>query len=186
MEQAANPTSEIYNETEQECVALHAIWGMIDDLVNYDMFVGATTPEEAELRFKTSAHRRLFNILLGDFLSIPQTIGRAKAPFNFLNPPSNSRPSDITHLFYIRQVCASPKMRADTDELLDAVNTFADWLENSATVENTWFPSIEIEADLTAPRIEYLKICGDLAKHSPLRLSQKGAALSGRALQPVV
>ena len=49
---------------------------------------------------------------------------------------------------------------------------FSVWLEGEAVVEKVWLPSINLELDIKVSRLQFIKICGDIAKHNFLRLSQ--------------
>ena len=59
------------NEIEQEAIILNAVCHLIDDMLNYGMLVEKWSPDWSNIMFRTGANSRLFNILLGDFLSIP-------------------------------------------------------------------------------------------------------------------
>ena len=59
------------NEIEKEAIILNAVCHLIDDMLNYDMMVGEWSPDWSNIMFRTGAHSRMFSILLGDFLSIP-------------------------------------------------------------------------------------------------------------------
>ena len=54
----------------------------------------------------------------------------------------------------------------------DPVEAFADWLDREFFVEGVWLPSIDIQLDIRLTRITYLKICGDIGKHSFARLER--------------
>ncbi len=161
-----------FNETEQEAIILNAMWGMIDDMVNYEMFVKAERTTDVVLMFSTSTHMRLFNVLLVDFLSQPQPRQGGSVPFDLPQPPPNARQADLTHLFYLRQVCAAPKLGPDASMIAGPLDGFSDWLEAEAVVEKVWLPSINTELDFRIGRLQFMKICGDIAKHNFLRLSQ--------------
>lgn len=160
------------NKTEQEVIVLNAIWGMIDDMVNYIIFEKNERQTDVILRFCGSEHMRLFNVLLVDFLSSPQPAKGGGLPFDLPEPSSSARPSDWTHLFYLRQVCASPRLGTDASKISNTLDGFSAWLEATATVEGVWLPSIEIELDMKVSRIGFIKMCGNIAKHNILRLSQ--------------
>jgi hypothetical protein len=155
---------------EQEAIILNAAWEMVDDMVNYAMFVKSDEVENTNLMFKTSAHARLFNVLLCDFLSLPQRRGKSPIPFDLPDPPSGARPSDLTFLFYLRQICGTPTLNRDSGALVSSVEAFADWLEGETFIEHVWFPTVNVEVDLKVMRLTYLKICGDIGKHSLARL----------------
>jgi hypothetical protein len=63
--------------------------------------------------FETGQHRRLFVILLADFLSEVRAFKGGHVPFGLKAAPSNARPCDLTFIFHLRQVCADPKLDAD-------------------------------------------------------------------------
>jgi len=161
-----------YSETEQEAIILNAIWGMINDMVNYETFVKNERTSDVVMMFSTSTHMRLFNVLLVDFLSQPQARQGGAIPFDLPKPPTNARQSDLTHLFYLRQICAAPKLGSNASMIAGPLNVFSDWLEAEAVVENVWLPSINTELDFKIGRLQFIKICGDISKHNFLRLSQ--------------
>lgn len=160
-----------YTAIEQESIILNAVWSMIDDMVNYEIFVKSDEPEVSNLVFSTMTHRRLFNVLLVDFLSRPQASRGKPLPFGLPLPPTGARSTDQTYLFYLRKVCASPKLGGDPTQLAELVESFASWLEAKAHVERVWFPSIELELDMKVERMLFIKIYGNTAKHNFSRLS---------------
>src|SRR4051812_13076915 len=125
----------MFTKVEREAIILNAVWEMIDGMVNYAMFVKHEKVEDTNLMFETSAHMRLFNILLVDFLSLPQRRGKGSLPFDLSEPPNDSRPSDRTFLFYLRQVCDDPKLNHDAAPIRQPLEAFTDWLEGYAVVE---------------------------------------------------
>lgn len=160
----------MFTKCEQEAIILNAVWEMIDDMVNYSMFVKHDKVEDTNLIFQTSAHMRLFNVLLGDFLSLPQRRAKNPLPFGLSDPPSATRQSNLTFLFYMRQICADPQLSSNADSLRGPVEAFGDWLEGESFVEKVWLPTIETELDMRVTRLAYLKICSDIGKHSFARL----------------
>ncbi len=131
------------NETEREAIILNSAWGMIDGMVNWSVFVKNDLTRPTNLMFQTSAHTRLFTILLGDFLSEIRAFKGYSIPLVLKPAPSNARPSDLTFLFHLRQVCADPKLGTDTTNLSADVEAFATWLEGEFTAErvNLYFAS---------------------------------------------
>ncbi len=161
-----------YNDTEQEAIVLNAIWAMIDDMVNYEVFVKTELTTDVALMFSTPMHMRLFNVLLVDFLSQPQP-GRGKpVPFDLLQPSKNARQADSTQLFYLRRVCDAPKLGPNASMIAGPLAGFSHWLESEIVVERVWLPSINTERDIRISRLEFLKICGNTAKHRFPRLSR--------------
>ncbi|MGD0191024.1 MAG: hypothetical protein ABSD74_09810 [Rhizomicrobium sp.] len=159
-----------FTELEQEVIVLNAVWGMIDDMVNPSMFVtvGSDDSDVTELRPRTTAHKQLFNILLRDFLSVPDA-----AAFDLPKPPDGSPLTEKTYLFYLKRICERPQLDSSkVFELREHTNTFVDWLSTDCVVENVWFPSIDTSANLKVQRIAFITICGNIAKHSFAGLSR--------------
>ena len=79
------------NEIERESIILNCAWEMIDEMVNYLIFVKFDHSEPTNLLFKGDTQARLFVILLGDFLSEirafrgPVPLGLSKVPFQCAN-----------------------------------------------------------------------------------------------------
>lgn len=166
------------NRTEQEAIILKAVWSMVDEMVNFAIFMPlGNRLHDTNLMPRTTDTRRLFHILLGDFLSQLVRKGKRGLPFDLPSPPTNTRASDLTFLFYLRNVCDDPKLNLNAERLLDPVNAFSNWLEANTYIENVWLPSIGVELDLTIDRITWLKICADIGKHSFARLEPNVAKI---------
>jgi hypothetical protein len=159
------------NDTEREAIILNSAWEMIDGMVNWAAFVKTERAEPSNLMFQTSGHARLFVILLGDFLSEIRAFKGEPVPLGLKPAPSQARPSDLTFLFHLRQVCAEPKLGADTTGLSAAVEAFAIWLEGEFTATGVNLHPIDVVADLCVTRYRYIKMCGDMAKHNLARLA---------------
>lgn len=159
------------NDTEREAIILNSAWEMIDDMVNWAMFVKNDSTESTNLMFETQVHARLFIILLGDFLSQIGANMAEPVSFDLNRVPSHARPSDLTFLFHLRQVCAKPKFGTDTTPLSQIVESFADFLEGEITTEDVNLSDIDVVANLKIKRIRYLKMCSDIAKHNLARLT---------------
>jgi hypothetical protein len=159
------------NDIEREVIILNSAWEMIDGMVNWAMFVKNDRTEPTNLMFETRQHSRLFAILLGDFLSEIRGFKGDPVPLGLKSPPSNARPSDLTFLFHLRQVCADPKLGADTAALSAVIETFADWLEGEFTAPSVNLPAIDVVADLRVARFRYIKMCADITKHNLARLA---------------
>lgn len=176
------------NDIEREAIILNSAWEMIDSMVNWAMFVKHDRTEVTNLMFRTSAHARLFVILLGDFLSEVRAFKGEPVPLGLKPAPSNARPSDLTFLFHLRQVCANPKLSPDPSALAKAVQEFATWLEGEFTATGVNLHAIDIVADLRVTRYRYIKMCGDIAKHNLARLATNVGNLRkllGQAGHPV-
>ena len=160
-----------FSPVEQEAIILNAVWSMIGEMVNFAniMPIGPKT-DDLVLMPRTEETRRIFHILLGDFLSPLVSRGRSDLPFNLVKPPANSRQSNFSFLFYLRQVIADPRLGSRSRELASTVEAFSGWLEQDTHIERVWLPSIEVEVDLDIARMTWLKICADIGKHSFARL----------------
>ena len=159
------------NEVEQECIILNSVWEMIDGMVNWAMFVQHDRTEPTNMMFETSQHCRLFNILLGDFLSPLQGFKGRPIPFGLNRAPSDARPSDLTFLYYLRQVCAKPSFAPDASNLRARTEELAIWLEGDFVATRVNLHAIDVVADIRISRYRYIKICGDIAKHNLARLA---------------
>ncbi|QDC02796.1 hypothetical protein [Mesorhizobium sp. 8] len=159
------------NDTEREAIILNSAWEMIDGMVNWAMFMKTDRPDPSNLMFQTSGCARLFVILLGDFLSEIRAFKGEPIPLGLKRAPSNARPSDLTFLFHLRQVCTDPKLGADGDGLSAAVEAFATWLEGEFIATGVNLHAIDVVADVRITRYRYLKMCGDMAKHNLARLA---------------
>jgi hypothetical protein len=160
-----------FTASEQEAIVLNAAWSMIDDMVNFAVFMplGATTVD-ISLMPRTSDTRRLFHVLLGDFLSPLIARRNDPLPFHLPQPPTGARPADLTFLFYLSRVCERPNFNPTADSIREPIEAFASWLEQDSYVEDVWLPSIGVEVSLIVPRITWLKICADIGKHNFARL----------------
>ena len=129
------------------------------------------------MMFETSQHSRLFVILLGDFLSEIRAFKGDPVPLGLKTAPSNTRPTNLTFLFHLRQVCENPKLGTETAVLSAAVEAFADWLEGEFTANGVNLHAIDVVADSRVTRIRYIKMCGDIAKHNLARLATNAGHL---------
>ena len=168
MKRSDTPTGRDYSEIEQEVIVLKAVWELIDDMVNNEMFVPITRTTEASLLPSTMTHQRLFNILLVDFLS---TLNAAS--FGLAEPPETSAPSDKTYLYYLKRIVLRAQLNPmGANFLRGPVEAFANWLEGECFIENVWLPSINVETNLRLKRIQFIRICGNIAKHSFASMSR--------------
>ena len=159
------------NAIERESIILNSAWGMIDEMVNWAMFVKNDDAEPTNLLFETGHHARLFIILLRDFLSQVHAFNSEPMPLGLEKAPPNARPSDLTFIFHLRQVCGDPKLGMAATGLGERIETFADWLEGDFVAPGVHLPDIDVTVDLRVKRFRYIKMCGDIAKHNLARLS---------------
>ena len=156
------------NPVEHECIILFAVVEMIDDMVNHAMFERLVTTKDTNVMFVGSAEKRLFNILLVDFLSAPVPRG-GFMPFDLPAVPAQGL-TDRSYLFYLKQVCAHPQLGSDATELSHTVEHFAAWLEDRQPIDRMWLGEVGVESNLLASRYEFLKISGNIGKHNFSRL----------------
>lgn len=158
------------NQTERELVILNSAWAMIDDMVNWEMFVKNHLFGPTTLLFQSRTHAELFIILLTDFLSPIQQSKSNKIIPQLGRPPNNASGANQTFIYHLRQVCLQPQLGKDVTELSDKIEEFASWLETSMMSRGVNLGEINIVADIELERIKYLKMCGNIAKHSLPRL----------------
>ena len=140
---------------------------MIDEMVNYEMFVKRIGTDEVALLFNSRTCQRLFHVLVVDFLSQPKNW-----PFELEIPPHDALKSEKNLLFHLKQICEAPKLNpVGGGGLLLPIEAFVKWLEADCYVEKVWLPSINLECNVTVKRISFIKICGNIAKHNFARLS---------------
>jgi hypothetical protein len=162
-----------FTRTEQEVIVLKAVWELIDEMVNYEMFLRLTRIADVELRFNTMTHQRLFNVILVDFLSQPSSW-----PFELDSPPAGTAASQRSILFHFSRICDDPKLNpAGGAALRLPLDAFTGWLETECEVKKVWLPSINLETDIKLKRIAFIKICGNIGKHNFTRLSANVGAI---------
>jgi hypothetical protein len=146
------------NNIEREVIFLRAIKELIDEMVNWEVVELVGKDPHSNTSFNSITHRRFFNILLVDFLSCSdkKVLG-----------------IQLSYLSALKEICHSPNFNIDNSisSLTKITNEFIDWLEKEVTVEKVWFPSIDLEINLSIKRIEFIKICGNISKHNFTRLS---------------
>ena len=175
-----------YSDIEQETIVLKAVWDMIDGMVNFAIFEELPRTDGVLLMFKHESARSLFSIILTDFLS-PTNHNLFDLPV----PPPDSRPSDRTILFHLRNVCDNPILGFEPDRIREPVEAFAEWLEGVAVVEDTWFPRLDFACPaFRVQRMAGIKLSGNIAKHSFARLSDNARKMAklfkenGHPLEP--
>lgn len=160
------------NEIERESIILNSAWKMIDGMVNWAMFSKNDLTKPTTLLFESTAHAKLFIILLTDFLSTTFPPNANDAAHGLPAVPKDAQGADITFLFHLRQIVQNPQLGENTSDLYDNVEAFACWLEKKFTSKSVNFTSIDIIADLEVERYRYIKMCGNIAKHSLPRLTR--------------
>lgn len=143
------------NDIENEVVFLKAVKELIDSMINFEVLDIVGNDPDCNVVLKTMTHQTYFNIILVDFLSCADVKGFVK---------QNS------FLGALRYICENPSfdVNSSVSNLRVATNDFVQWLRHEAEVE-CWLPSIEAKIILKIPRIDFLKICGNISKHNFLR-----------------
>lgn len=140
---------------EGEVVLLKATWDLIGEAANATVFKVTGIDPDSQIRFDSSLHQKFFSIVLVDFLSETDRDAPLKSE---------------TLLAGLRKVAATPllSLPSSTAELALAVEDFASWLEQEVQVE-AWLPSIDKQITFALTRSKFIRICGNLSKHSFLR-----------------
>jgi hypothetical protein len=140
---------------EEEVVFLNATLDAIDSMVNFAVMSLHGSDPESSILFETRTHQQFFNIALVDFLSRTDK----KAPV-----------TQTSYLGALRKIAATPHFSVNDSVagLRTATSDFSGWLEDEITLD-VWFPSIELQTSLRVPRVQYIKMTGDLSKHNLLR-----------------
>lgn len=97
--------------------------------------------------------------------------GEDPVPFGLCKSPINSRPTDRTFIFHLRQVCCRPCLGQNVRPLRNQTKAFENWLEESFEADGINLTAIDLVCNLRVERYKYLQMCGDIAKHSLPRLS---------------
>ncbi len=136
---------------EKEVITLKATLDMINDMVNYETMQFSFRDPDSSVMFNTRTHKAFFNILLVDLLSIPR---------EFFN-------GDKSYLERLKDISINPLLgKRDIDSLKEAVDDFSNWLSQTVIIEKRWFPSIDLEIDLSIKRQAFVTMCGNINKHN--------------------
>jgi hypothetical protein len=167
VEKGLTPHRDRGRPLETEVVLLKAVKEIIDSIVNPEILEVLGQDPNSVIRFHTSSHQRLFNIVLVDFLSATDVDKQA---------PVRQKP----YMDWLRSIVDRPAFNIGNsiESLDEATAQFKDWLEQEVEVV-TWFPSIEVERLLKLSRLDYLKMCGDISKHNFLRAIRVAKKLRG-------
>jgi len=148
---------------EQEIITLKAVLDMIGDMVNHETMTIHFGAPDTSVMFKTMTHMAFFNIILVDLLS----------------KPSEFFTGDKSYIDRLKEICANPRMGELQEilELSEAVCAFARWLSEKVTIQNRWFPSLELQIDLSIKRQVFISICGNITKHNFTQLTRQANRL---------
>lgn len=147
-----------FSQTEEEVIFLSTVTDLIDSMVNFSILQVVGTSPDAHILFPTATHQRFFNILLVDLLSTcdEHLLGRR-----------------IPYLEALNNICDHPTFNEGNSvaNLRTATDSFVNWLDHEPIVD-VWLPSVSADVPLAMPRKTFLKICGNISKHSLLRQSR--------------
>ncbi len=140
---------------ENEVIILRAVKDHINELVNYSLMDIHGVDPESMIMFNDMNHRKLFFILLVDFLSKTDDRGPIQ---------------QTAFLGALASICDNPQFSINNSEasLKIVVKNFRNWLKEEKEIE-IWMPSIGQELKISVSRIDYLKMSGDVSKHNYLR-----------------
>lgn len=150
-----------YSVAEREVIGLCIVWEAIDDLVNralLDLAHADEQPHAAVVRFPTLIHRDLFLARLLDF---------AKETGD-----STLTGVQGSCLAVLEEACKNLSFEINDSSLplVKATSALSDWLCASTPLK-MWLPSLNVEAQLSVPRIDFLFVAGNQAKHNISRLT---------------
>jgi hypothetical protein len=146
---------------EREVIGLCIAWEALNGLVNraiLDLRAADEDPRGTEVRFPTLVHRDLFLVRLLDFVDESgdaSLTGVKGSCLTVLGEVCKSRS------FEIQNSCAL---------LARSTNALSEWLETATTLE-LWLPTLDVNAKLRVPRVQFLFIAGNQAKHNISRLT---------------
>jgi hypothetical protein len=148
---------------EQEIITLKAVLDMIGDMVNHETMTVHLSDPDTSVMFNTMTHMAFFNIILVDLLS----------------KPSEFFTGDKSYMDRLKEICINPRMGEiqEIRELSEAVCAFAGWLSEKVTIQNRWFPSLELQIDLSIERQVFISICGNITKHNFTQLTRQAKRL---------
>lgn len=157
-----------YSVAERETIGLSIAWDAIDSLVNralLDLSHAYAHPEAATIGFPTMIHRDLFLVRLLDFCKEPGESALTGVRGSCLG--------------VLEQACKtlSFDIAGSSEELVESTNALSGWLGAQTTLK-LWLPSLNVEADLTVPRLQFLFIAGNQAKHNVSRLTAVSKAIT--------
>ena len=142
---------------EQEVIILRNVYDHIGEMVNFSLLEIQDYQGDSLVMFKDMTQRKLFFILLVDFLSCTDKRGPIEK---------------TTFLGGLLKVCSNPQLseNGSESELREIVQNFKAWLNEKRKIA-IWMPSISEQVDLSISRLDAIKMSGDISKHNYLRAS---------------
>lgn len=140
---------------ENEVILLKNIYDHIDEMLNLSIVEIQGSDPHCNVMFHDSNGKKLFYILLHDFLSKTEKRG----------------PIDHTSfLDGLLKISQNPQFSLKNSEigLMTCVQAFIAWVEEKKDI-HVWMPSISKNITLSISRMEAIKMCSNLSKHNDLR-----------------
>lgn len=150
-----------YSTAEREAIGLCICLEAVGDIANHALLTlrdVSMYPGEAEVIFQTCAHRDLFLIRLLDFAK-----------------ESGSRQlTGVTGscLAVLKEACATKcfNINGSVSELKNSIEALESWLTYKKAI-TIWLPTLDINAEISISRLEFLNISGNHSKHNLSRLT---------------
>jgi hypothetical protein len=150
------------NNAEKEILILKAVWESIHSMLNYQVVNLNHNDPNSQIGFKSSIHKKFFNIILVDFLNAT-IFGIGK-----------------TCLDALKDVSENPQFNLEVTSLQNATRNFDKWLNQEIELKNKhdgekrdfWFPTINQAICLKITRKEFIEVCGNISKHNPFVLNR--------------
>lgn len=151
------------SELEREVIVLRTTIEVINSMVNLEMLNNPSAELDATVTFRSPTRQALFSVLLADLLEA-------------VDPDLLNTSGSLMDALML--VADQPRLApGETDrQVRQAVERFKGWVEGEITV-NVWFPSIDKEVELRLLRSDFIKICGNISKHNPARLTRNAKRL---------
>ena len=148
------------SQVELEVIVFKGAIDLLDEILSNQLFDILGSPPDQNILFKTSYYQKYFYLNLVDFLSLIdecfQLNGKRCSLFDGL-----------------RTVSTSPNLGTEQNMsyLKKGLETFDAWLKTETEVEH-WYPNIDKKLTLKLSRFNMLRTCGNISKHTILRLGR--------------
>lgn len=150
----------VNNEVELEVIVLKGAIDLLDEILSNRLFDILGSSPDQNILFKTSYYQKYFYLNLVDFLSSMDECFQ-------LNGKRCSLFDGLLNVSIFSNLGA----KQDMSYLKKGLETFDAWLKTEAEVEH-WYPNIDKELTLKLSRLEMLRTCGNISKHTILRLGR--------------
>lgn len=150
-----------YSDAEREAIGLCIAIEAVDDIANHALLElrdVASISGECEVYFHSHVHEQLFLIRLLDF-------AREKGDETLTGVSGSC-------LQVLEAACKTRAFDSEgsVEALAAATAALSSWL-HSVTPFRLWLPSLDLDANLEIPRLDYLHVAGNQSKHNLSRLT---------------